>query len=212
MTAPTDFTRLRRTHERGAHDAATIAAVLDAATHCHVAHVVKGRPVATPTLHWREGDRVYWHGSSASRMLRAAAGEEVCLTATLIDGFVLARSGFHHSANFRSVMVFGRAELAAEGAKEAHLEAMVERLFPGRWATLRPATAQELKATTVLSLPLDEASAKIRTGPPADDEEDYELPIWAGVVPLSTVVGAPMADPRNVAEVEVPGHVTGFEV
>lgn len=205
-----DFTRLRRTHERGAHDFETVAAVFDAATHCHVGHVVEGRPVVIPTLHWREGRHVYWHGSSASRMLRKSKGAQVCLTATLLDGYVLARSGMHHSANFRSVMVFGEAEIVPDELKEARLRAFVDGLFPGRWEMLRPMTAQEAKATTILSMPLDEASAKIRTGGPVDDEEDYALPIWAGVIPLGAAVGAVEPDPLNLEGVEQPAHVTAF--
>ncbi len=189
--APTDFTRVRRLPERGAYDAATVYAVLDAATHCHVGHIIGGRPVVIPTLHWRDGDTVHWHGSAASRMLRGnAAGGEACLTATLIDGYVLARSGFHHSANYRSVMVFGTPRLIQDPAEKARvLKGFVDRLFPGRWDTLRPATALELKATSVLAMPLHEASVKIRTGPPVDDEEDLAWPVWAGVLPLRLMAG-----------------------
>ncbi|MDE2575460.1 MAG: pyridoxamine 5'-phosphate oxidase family protein [Rhodospirillales bacterium] len=200
-SAPSDFARLRRLHERGAYDAATIHAVLDAATHCHVGHVIDGRPVVIPTLHWREGDTVYWHGSAASRMLRHnAGGGEVCLTATLIDGYVLARSGFHHSVNYRSVMCFGTARLVeATEEKTAALKGFVDRLFPGRWDTLRPPTAQELKATAVLAMPIREAAAKMRSGPPGDDPEDLTWPAWAGVLPLHIAPGAPQPD----------AHVTG---
>ncbi len=174
---PSAFARARRLPDRGAYDRATIDAILDAAPFCHVGHVVEGRPVVIPTIHWRVGDALYWHGSRASRMLRASAGEEVCLTATLLDAYVLARSGFNHSVNYRSVMCFGRPVAIVErGAKLMALEHFVERLFPGRWARLRPPTEQELKATTVLTMPISEASAKLRTDGPHDDEAD----IWRG--------------------------------
>lgn len=186
----TDFTRLRRLHERGEHDLDSVAAVLDAAPMCHVGHVVRGRPVVTPTLHWREGETVYFHGSAASRMLETGAESEVCLTASIMDGWVLARSAFHHSINYRSAMIFGRPHVVTEAAeKERALTAFMERLFPGRWAELRPVTAQELKATMVLGLPITEGSAKVRSGPPKDDAEDMAWPVWAGVVPLRWSVG-----------------------
>lgn len=209
--APTERVRVRRLNERARYDAGSIAAILDAQPVCHVGYVFDGKPYVTPTLQWREGDRVYWHGSSASRMLRAVDEAEACLTVTIIDGFVMARSGFHHSTNYRSVMAFGTARKVADpDEKEARLRSFVDGLFPGRWDMLRPATAQEIKATTVLSMTLDEASAKVRTGPPADDEEDYALPIWAGVIPLATTVGPPVADPLNLAGTEPPDHVTRF--
>ena len=211
QTAPSERTRLRRLHERGAHDRETIDAILDAGVLCHVGYVIDGSPHVTPTLYWREGDRVYWHGSSASAMLRKSVGAEVCLSVTHMDGFVMARSGFHHSVNFRSVMIFGTAEKVEDpGDKLAGLEAFVEHLFPGRWPSLRPVTDQELKATTVLSMPIEEASAKIRTGPPVDDEEDYALPVWAGVVPLGVSPGTPRPCPRLADGTPVPGHLTHF--
>ena len=150
-----------------------------------------------PTLHWREGEHVYWHGNAASRMLEAnAAGGEVCLTASLFDGWVMARSGFHHSANYRSVMCFGVARAITDAAeKEAALAGFVEGRFPGRWARLRPPTRQELKATVVLTMPIDEASAKVRTGPPIDEPEDISWPVWAGVLPVSLVPGRPEPAP-----------------
>jgi len=209
----TDRTRLRRLHSRGAHDRATIDAILDAMPLCHVGYVRDGKPVVTPTLQWREGDRVYWHGSSASRALRAADGTDVCLTVSILDGLVLARSAFHHSVNYRSVMIFGRATAVDDPAeKVARMRTFVEGLYPGRWDGLRPLTDQEVKATTVLSMPIDEASAKIRTGGPVDDDEDYALPIWAGVVPVTLILGAPEADPRNLSEVAEPPHVSSVEI
>jgi len=209
----TDRTRLRRLHARGAHDRATIDAILDAMPLCHVGYVRDGKPVVTPTLQWREGDRVYWHGSSASRALRAADGTDVCLTVSILDGLVLARSAFHHSVNYRSVMIFGRATAVDDPAeKVARMRTFVEGLYLGRWDGLRPLTDQEVKATTVLSMPIDEASAKIRTGGPVDDDADYALPIWAGVVPVTLILGAPEADPRNLSEVAEPPHVSSVEI
>ena len=192
----TPFTRVRRLSESGAYDAAAIYGVLDAATHCHVAHVVDGRPIATPTLHWRVGDRVYWHGSVASRLMKTnALGAEVCLTVTIFDGWVLARSAFNHSANYRSVMCFGRPDVIdAPAEKSRLLEAFTEHWFPGRWARLRPVSRKELGATLLLSMPIDLASAKIRDGGVGDPARDLPWPVWAGVVPLSTTVGRPIDD------------------
>ena len=195
MKAPSPRTRLRRLHDKAAYDADTVKAILDAQPLAHIGHLIDSAPTVSPTLQWREGDRVYWHGSSASRMIRAAAGQAVCLTVTLLDGLVLARSGLEHSVNFRSVMVFGQAEQVTDPkAKAHHLEVMIEQMFPTRWAQLRPMTAQELKATAVLSLPISEASAKIGAGMPTDPPEDMTWPVWAGVVPLHQVLGAPEAD------------------
>jgi len=206
--APSERVRVKRVHERGAYDRATIDAILDAAPVAHVGYVVGGQPFVTPTLQWREGDHVYWHGSAASRMLEAADGADVCVTVTLIDGIVLARSAFHHSVNYRSVMLIGRASLVTDPAeKEARLKAFIDGLFPGRWAILRRVTARELRATSVLSIPISEASAKVRIGPPKDDEEDYALDIWAGVLPLRLETQTPISDPRMKADVPVPDHV-----
>lgn len=193
----TDFARNRRHHERGHYDEATIHAVLDAAPSCHVGHIIGGRPVVIPTFHWRHGNVVYWHGSAASRMLRAnVAGNEVCLTATLLDGFVLARCGFNHSANYRSVMCFGQPRVIDDpDEKLASLKGFMDRLFPGRWETLRPATDKEMKATSVLALTLSEASVKIRADGPHDEPGDETWPIWAGVLPLRTIAGPPEPDP-----------------
>jgi nitroimidazol reductase NimA-like FMN-containing flavoprotein (pyridoxamine 5'-phosphate oxidase superfamily) len=192
----TPRTKLRRLPKRGAHDRPTIDAILDEALISHVGFVHDGRPAVIPTLHARIGDEVVIHGSAASRMLRAlATGIDVCLTATLIDGLVLARSAFHHSVNYRSVVLYGRAHLLTEPDEKAQaLEAFTERLLPGRWADVRWPTRKELKATTVLKLPIEEGSAKVRTGPPIDDEPDYELDVWAGVVPLTLVRGEPVPD------------------
>jgi uncharacterized protein len=211
-SSPTPRTRVRRLPKRGVYDRDTIDAILDEGLVCHVGFVHDHQPVVIPTLYARVGDVVYFHGSAASRMLRTLAdGVEACLTVTLIDGLVLARSAFHHSANYRSAVVFGRARLIEDRAEKlAALEAFAERAVPGRWAEVRPPTAKELKATTVLSLPLDEASAKIRSGPPVDDEEDYALDIWAGVIPLRLVAGEPVPDARLPAGVAVPEYARSF--
>ncbi len=209
---PTARSRVKRLHERGHYDRVTVYGILDAGFICHVGYVIDGAPYTTPTSYWREGDRIYWHGSSASRMLRRqAAGIPVCITVTHVDGLVIARSAFHHSINYRAVMAFGMAEKIEEpAAKAAALRAFVERLYPGRWDTLRPITAQELKATTVLSMIIDEASAKIRTGQPVDDEPDYALPIWAGVIGLHSRIGATASDPRLAPSVGLPADIAGF--
>lgn len=188
-------TRLRRLHEKAEYGLEVIHAILDAQPLAHVGHLVDGFPVVTPTLQWREGDRVYWHGSSASRMIRASAGQKVSLSMTLLDGLVLARSGFEHSVNFRSVMVFGEAEQVVDPVlKAAHLQVMIDQMFPGRWAQLRPMTAQEVKATAVLSLPITAASAKIGAGMPTDPAEDMAWPVWAGLIPLRQVLGVAQPD------------------
>ena len=192
---PSAFTRVRRLAKRGAYEAEAIYAILDKATHCHIAHVIDGRPVAIPTLHWRHGDHLYWHGNAASRMLGTnAGGGEVCVTVTIIEGFVLARSGFNHSINYRSVMCFGKpSEVTDHKQKSVALEHFLEHWLPGRWATLRPPTSKELNATRVFSIPLSEASAKIREGGPHDPPPDVGWPTWAGVIPLVTRAGEPIA-------------------
>jgi uncharacterized protein len=209
--AKTDLTRTKRMHQRGAYDEATVHAILDAQPMCTVGYVFDGQPVVTPTLQWREGNHIYWHGSSASRMLEHSEETNVCVNVTLFDGWVLARSAFNHSCNYRSVMAFGTAHKVKQADdKEARLKAMVDQYFPGRWDVLRPVTSKELKATTVLGMELKEVSAKVRNGPPGDDEEDYALPIWAGVIPLMTNAGAAVPDPRLVQGVATPDHVSNY--
>jgi uncharacterized protein len=206
--APTDRTRVRRVPQRGTYDRETIDAILDEALISHMGFVHDGQPVVIPTLHARLGDRLFLHGSAASRMLRTLVkGAPVCATATLVDGLVLARSAFHHSVNYRSVVVFGQATPVEPDERIRALELFTEKLVPGRWADVRPPTRQELKGTSVLSLPLDEASAKVRTGPPIDEDEDYALPVWAGVLPIRTVVAPPQPDPRLDPRAELPVHV-----
>jgi nitroimidazol reductase NimA-like FMN-containing flavoprotein (pyridoxamine 5'-phosphate oxidase superfamily) len=211
--APSDRVRLKRVHERGHYDAETIHPILDAMPVCSVGYVFQGSPYVSPTLQWREGSHIHWHGSSASRMLESVEAAEACVTVTLIDGFVLARSAFHHSANYRSVMVLGTArKITDNDEKEARLKSFVDTPFPGRWDILRPVNSQEFKATTVTSLPLSEASAKVRAGPPKDDEEDYSLPIWAGVLPVQMELGLPLPDLRHLHGLRPPDHVTGLKI
>ena len=206
----TDRTTVKRLPARAAYDRDTIYSILDEAYVCHVGVIVDEVPIVIPTLHARVGDDLILHGSPASRMLRTARTQQISVTATLVDGFVLARSAFHHSMNYRSVVVVGEPEVVPADEKAQLLDALVERLTPGRIPFLRPMTENEVKATSVLRLPLAEASAKIRTGPPGDDEEDYDLPIWAGVVPVETVYGEPETDPAMRMDVEIPAHVTNF--
>jgi nitroimidazol reductase NimA-like FMN-containing flavoprotein (pyridoxamine 5'-phosphate oxidase superfamily) len=205
----TPRTKLRRVPKRGAHDRETIDAILDEALVAHLGFIHDGRPAVIPTLHARVGDEVLIHGSAASRALRALTdGLDACLTVTLIDGLVLARSAFHHSMNYRSVVLYGRARpLTGAAQLEAALEAFTEKLVPGRWADVRWPTAKELKATAVLALPIAEGSAKVRTGPPIDDEEDYALDAWAGVVPLCLSPGAPVPDPQLRDGIPQPSYV-----
>lgn len=208
--APTARTRLRRSPTRGRYDRAAIDAILDAGLLCHVGYVIDGQPMVTPTLYWREGDRVYWHGSAASNMLRAVEGAPVCLTVSHLDGLVLARSGFHHSVNYRSVMLLGEARVEDTSKALELLDRFVDALVPGRAATLRQPTAQELKATTVVSMAIDEVSAKVREGGPVDEPEDYELPIWAGVVPVHLEIDEAIPDDRLQPGVEQPDHVAAL--
>jgi uncharacterized protein len=197
--APTSRTTVHRKADRGAYDPALIRSIIDEGLVCHVGFVHDGSPVVLPTTHARVGGTLYLHGAAANRMLRSLRdGAEACVTITLVDGLVLARSAFHHSVNYRSVVVFGPVR-AVEGRTEKleALEALVERVQPGRWSEVRPPTDAELRQTLVVAVPLDEASAKVRTGPPIDDEEDYALSVWAGVVPVETRRLEPVPDPRS---------------
>ncbi|NLH79537.1 MAG: pyridoxamine 5'-phosphate oxidase family protein [Phyllobacteriaceae bacterium] len=198
--------RVKRMHERARYDRASVWAVLDAAALAHVAWVLDGQPFCTPTIHWRDGDRLYWHGSAASRMLRTQAeGLPVCLTVSHLDGLVLARTAFHHSVNYRSAMCFGLARLVDDPEEKARaLDGLVDRLSPGRAARLRPTTAQELKATSVLAMDVEEASVKVRAAGVADDLEDLSWPVWAGVVPLAAHVGAVEPCPHGTAPAPEP--------
>jgi uncharacterized protein len=207
----TQRTKLRRKSSRGSHERATVEAIFDQALVSHLGFLDAGSPVVIPTLHARVGSHIYLHGSAASRALRESKGAEVCLTATLMDGLVLARAVMHHSANYRSAMLFGAAEwIEDEAEKLAALEALVEKLVPGRWRDARAPTEKELRATGLLRIPLEEASAKLRSGPPIDDEADLELPVWAGVVGLRTVAGAPEPDPLLAPGIQPPSYLSGM--
>lgn len=209
----TDRTKVKRLPARGAYDRETIYPILDEAFICHVGFAIDGQPYVIPTGFARIGDDLYIHGSSASRMLRnLAQGIDVCVTVTLIDGLVLARSAFHHSVNYRSVVILGKAELVQDAAeKEKALEAFTEHIIPGRWAEIRWPNELELKGTSVLKLPIEEASAKIRTGDPKDDEEDYAMDVWAGVLPLNIQPGTPIPDSRLNDGIEIPDHVVNYK-
>lgn len=192
----TNRTHIRRLPDRAHHDVATVHAILDAGLVCTVSFVEDGRPIAIPTAYARVGDALVLHGSSKSRtLMAAAAGAELCVTVTHIDGLVLARSAFHHSVNYRSAVIFGRAETVTDPERKmALLRAFTERLYPGRWIEAREPNEQEMKATLVVELPITEAVAKVRTGGPIDDAEDMTLPVWAGVVPLRLVAATPEID------------------
>ncbi|HEX4098719.1 MAG TPA: pyridoxamine 5'-phosphate oxidase family protein, partial [Caulobacteraceae bacterium] len=190
--APTVRTSFGRKAMRGAYELAAINAVLDAAMICQIGYVADGQPKVLPTIFWREGDAVYWHGSRESGAIKAMAGAEVCFTVTLLDALVLAKSAFAHSANYRSVMAYGRSEpISGEAEKATALKAMIGRIHPGRWPQIRPPSRAELAATSVLRLALTEATAKSRTGPPLDIKPDPKAPAWTGVIPLKTHVGEP---------------------
>ena len=208
----TKRTNLARNPKRADYDRDAVNQIIDATPLCHVSYIIDGRPYVTPTLQWREGDTIYWHGSSASRFLRQIVGKDVCMAITHFDGLVLARSAFHHSINYRSAMLFGEATKIEDSEKNELLHNFVENLIPGRWENLRQMTDQEAKATTVFSMPIDEGSAKVRSGPPVDDDDDYSLPIWAGVLPLSQVLQEPVPDPKNLDGLEVPTHVRDFKI
>ena len=209
----TQRTILKRLPKRGSHERDVINQILDEGFICHIGFAIDGQPFVIPTGYARAGDKLFIHGSQASRMLRALKeGIDACVTVTLIDGLVLARSAFHHSMNYRSVVVFGRAALIEDRQEKlAALYALSEHMIPGRWKNVRGPSEVELQQTTVLSLPIDEASAKIRTGPPLDDEEDYAMNVWAGVLPMRLAVGSPIADPRLPPNIEVPHHVIEYE-
>ena len=208
----TPRTRLKRLPKRGAYDFATIAAILDEGFFCHVGFVAGGQPYVIPTGYGRRDRTLFIHCSFASRMLNELAkGIRMCVTVTLVDGLVLARSGFHSPVNYRSVVILGKAALVDDEAeKAAVLEIISEQILPGRWADIRWPTAKELKATTVLKLAINEASAKIRTGPPLDDEDDYAMRCWAGVMPLQSVPGEAIPDARLPKDIPVPDYARKF--
>jgi hypothetical protein len=209
---PTERTQVRRLPKRAVYDRDAVYRILDEGLICHIGFVADGKPVVIPTGYGRRDDTLYIHGSPASRMFRALqAGADVCVTVTLVDGVVLARSAFHHSMNYRSVVIFGKALPVEEpAAKREALEVFTEHVARGRWQAVRQPSEKELHATTVLAIPLEEVSAKVRTGPPLDDEEDYALPVWAGVLPLEVTPLSPIADDRLPKDVAVPEHVRKY--
>ena len=208
----TERTRIRRKPQRASYDVAAVEAILAEGLYCHVGFSVDGQPYVVPTIYARIENRMYIHGSAASRMLRTI-GERmpVCITVTLLDGLVLARSTFHHSMNYRSVVILGEAtEVTERDEKMTALKAIVDHVMVGRWEDVRQPSDQELKATSVIRVPLDEVSAKIRTGPPVDDDEDYQLDCWAGEVPLTLVSQAPVADPLLRSGIALPGYARDY--
>jgi uncharacterized protein len=215
MSAPltrTDRTAVRRLPKRGSYDREALNAILDEGLVCHVGFAGEGQPYVIPTTYGRVGELLYVHGSAASRMLKALSGGiPVCVTVTLLDGLVLARSAFHHSMNYRSAMVLGMAQEVVDAEERwAALRAIVDHVVPGRWEQCRPPSENEMRATLVLRLAIDEASAKIRTGPPVDDDGDYALPFWAGELPLRTTVLPAISDPRLTPGIPLPAHVSGY--
>ncbi|MCP3973726.1 MAG: pyridoxamine 5'-phosphate oxidase family protein [bacterium] len=214
MEPVSDRIQVKRLPERGNYDRAAINEILDEALVCHVGIVTSdGYPMVIPTIHARQGNTLYIHGSAASRLLRSMrSGDEICVTVTLLDGLVVARSAVHNSMNYRSVVVLGSPRMVDDpDEKLAALEVVTDHVIPGRWAQSREVLEKEVKGTLVVALAIDEASAKVRTGPPVDDEADYSLPIWAGVVPLSMVAGDPIPDARNLEGIEAPVAVAAYE-
>ncbi len=211
--AQTQRTTLKRLPKRGIYDRELVYRILDEGFICHVGFNIESQPFVIPTGYARFADKLYIHGSQASRMLRTLSeGIDVCVTVTLVDGLVLARSAFHHSMNYRSVLVFGQATLVDEPAEKLYaLRALSEHMIPSRWDEVRQPTEQEMNATSVLALPLAEASAKVRTGPPIDDDDDYGLPVWAGVIPLRLVAGEPVADPRLPHDIKPPDYAIRYD-
>ncbi|HXH68701.1 MAG TPA: pyridoxamine 5'-phosphate oxidase family protein [Candidatus Limnocylindrales bacterium] len=209
---PTERTQVKRLPKRGKYERETVFAILDEGFVCHVGFSVDGQPYVIPTNYGRSGEILYLHGSAASRMLRTLSeGVPVSVTVTHVDGLVLARSAFHHSVNYRSVVILGTARLVTDAAEKMEaLRVFTEHVMKGRWDDVRQPTEQELKATTVLALPLEEVSAKVRTGGPVDDEEDYALPVWAGVLPLQTVAKAPLPDAQRKKDEPIPGYLKNY--
>ena len=217
MTTTTTFdktplNRVRRMPERGHYDADTIYPIIDEALICHVGFVEDGQPFVIPTIHARMGDALVLHGAKASRLLKhAAAGNDLCVTITILDGLVMARSVFHHSMNYRSAVLFGKGELIEDADERMRaFEVLTEHIMPGRWADARLPNDTELSATTLVRMPIDMASAKVRTGPPSDEDDDYSLDVWAGVVPIRRHFGEPIDDPKRTHDVAVPDYVRSY--
>jgi hypothetical protein len=209
---PTERTQVHRLPKRGVYDREKVYSILDEGLVCHVGFVADGKPVVIPTGYGRKGDMLYFHGSPASRMFQTLGkGVDVCITVTLIDGVVMARSAFHHSMNYRSVVIFGKATpVHNPAAKREALQVFTEHVAPGRWQQIRQPSEKELQSTSVLAIPLNEVSAKVRTGPPLDDEEDYALPVWAGVLPLELTPTTPVPDDRLPKQIAVPDYVRAY--
>jgi uncharacterized protein len=208
----TSRNKVKRHPERGAYDSSVIYPIIDEALICHVGFMQDNQPFVIPTLHARQGDAILLHGAKGSRLLRhVEAGGEVCITITLLDGIVLARSVFSHSINYRSAVLFGRGHVILDDDMRMQaLETFTERLIPGRWQDVRPPSEVELKQTTIVVVPIESASAKVRSGPPKDNQDDLDLPVWAGVLPLHQVCGAAIADPQLRAETEVPEYIRNY--
>jgi nitroimidazol reductase NimA-like FMN-containing flavoprotein (pyridoxamine 5'-phosphate oxidase superfamily) len=209
---PTERTQIKRLPKRGKYDRETVYSILDSGFVCHVGFIADGQPYVIPTNYGRSGDTLYLHGSAASRMLRTLSeGVPVCVTVTHVDGIVLARSAFHHSVNYRSVVILGTARVVEDPAEKMEaLRIFTEHVLKGRWEEIRWPNEQEMKGTTVLALPLEEVSAKVRTGGPVDDEADYALPVWAGVLPLETVAKAPQPDARLKSDTPLPAYLKNY--
>jgi len=210
----TPVNRVKRLHQRGTYDKKMVFEILDAALVCHIAYVIDGRPYCTPTGFWREGDHLYWHGSSASRMIRTQReGIDVCVTVTHLDSLVMARSGFHHSVNYRAVMAFGKAHVIEDTAEKLKLmDNFIDRIYPGRSKLIRQPNKQELKATTMMGMEIEMASGKIRNTHVADEEEDYEgVPAWSALYPIAQVLGEPSDCPRQLAGLTRPDEMLDFE-
>lgn len=210
--APSKRTEVRRFPERASYDRDLIDSILDEALICHVGFVHEGAPVVIPTIHARVGDTLYLHGSPASRMLRGMrSDDEICISVTLLDGLVVARAAFHNSMNYRSVVMFGVPRIVDDPAEKlVALEAVTEHVIPGRWVDSRPMTEKEFKGTLVAALPISEVSAKVRTGGPGDDDGDYDLPIWAGVIPLAVAPDEPVPDPELRVDAPVPEYIRHY--
>lgn len=211
--APSERTRCQRYAWQARYDRATVTAILDAIPMAYIGCTMGGVPFVTPTCFWRDRDRVYWHGSKDGRMFKALPHQDICFTVASFDGLVVARSAYNFNCNYRSVMILGRAELIEDDTvKEDMLRRFVNGLIPGQWERLRPVHKHEIKATAIASLPITEASCKVRVGPPLDDEEDYRFPTWAGVIPIQTRVLTPEPDPRNLPDVTMPDDVLKFQI
>lgn len=207
----TDKSKVRRGAKRASYDKQQILEILDASLMCHVAQSIDGQPFVIPTCHWRDGDYFYWHALASARNVKNAVAKPVCINVALLDALVMARSAMHHSVNYRSVTLFGTPEAVTDGVeKERLLKVFLEKVSPGRWDALRPVTEQELKATGLVRIPINEASAKMRAEGPVDDEADYDWPVWAGLIPLEKQWGKAIKDPKQTDTFTQPKHPNGF--